>query len=122
MTEQQKKSINISIDEGKEFFAHELSINFSPTQFIMDFRNVTPRTDPRSREVPLLRMRHNLVMVDPWHAKKIHELLGKMLEEYEKQFGGIELPKALKMHEKKMKNNQSKPKASTKEIMPDYFG
>ena len=69
------KKINVSINEGKEFFAHEASINFNPMQFILDFRSVTPRVDPRSREAPTIVMRHNVVMLDPYHVQQFHNLL-----------------------------------------------
>ncbi len=72
------KKINLSISEGKAFFSHEASINFSPAQFIFDFRCITPRIDPRSTEAPNINIEHNVIMVDPFHAKKVHELLGKM--------------------------------------------
>ena len=54
----EQKKINISINEGMEFFAHELSVNFNPTQFIFDFKCITPRVDPRSKEVPHLNIKH----------------------------------------------------------------
>lgn len=118
---EQKKQINMGIDNGKEFFAHEMSINFNPTQFIFDFRCVTPRSDPRSKEIPFVSLRHNVVMVEPFHAKRILEVLSHMVQEYEKQFGKIEKPKPVKAYEKNMKK-QAKQTKATKETMPSYFG
>ena len=119
---EQKKQINMSIDNGTEFFAHELSINFSPAQFIFDFRSVTPRQDPRTREVPLVHMKHNIIMVDPFHAKRILEVLTNVVGKYEKNFGKIEKPKAMQKHEKNMKKLATSMPKETKESMPNYFG
>jgi len=113
-----EKKINLSISEGKAFFSHEASINFTPTQFVMDYRSITPRIDPRSNDAPTISIEHNVVIVDPYHAKKIHELLGKMLDKFEKDFGKIEKTKAMKIMEKR---RQDKKEHSTK-TTPNYFG
>ena len=115
-----ERKVNLSIKEGDAFYAHEASINFSPTQFILDFRCVTPRVDPRSNEAPTLHMAHNVLMVDPYHATKIHELLGTMIKKYEKEFGKIDKTKAMKIVDKK-KKNQIENKGETK-VAPSYFG
>jgi len=111
----EKKRINLSINDGSAFFAHELSINFNPMQFIFDFKNVTPRIDPRSRERSTLCMVHNVVMADPYHAKQILELLSDVVAKYEKEFGKIEKPKAIKALEKKAKKESAKESSDLKE-------
>lgn len=121
MTEQPKK-INLGIQDGNEFFAHELSVNYNPTQFIFDFRCVTPRSDPRSKDNPFLSIKHNVVLVDTHHAKRILEVLQNVVSQYEKQFGKIEKPKALKMLEKKAKKSKKEDKKTTKEVIPSYLG
>ena len=121
MTEQPKK-INLGIQDGNEFFAHELSVNYNPTQFIFDFRCVTPRSDPRSKETPFISIKHNVVLVDTHHAKRILEVLTNVVNQYEKQFGKIEKPKALKAIEKKAKKAKNANKKSTKETIPSYLG
>jgi hypothetical protein len=118
--QQQKKSINMGIDDGEEFFAHETSINFNPTQFILDFRCITPRIDPRSSQVPFVHLKHNLVMVDPWHAKEILRVLTNSLENYEKQFGKIEQPKAVKKFLDKQK--KAVKETTEKTQTPSYLG
>ena len=114
------KKLNIGINDGNEFFAHEVSMNFNPIQFILDFKCITPRVDPRTKENPMLMIRHNVVMVDAFHAKKIHEMLGEVIKKYEEQHGRIETPKAIKKAEKKSKTKEKK-KDSTKTI-PSYLG
>jgi hypothetical protein len=124
------KNINMTIKEGDSFFSHEVSINFSPMNFILDFKNITPRVDPRSNEGLVLHMEHNVVIVDPYHAKKIYELLGKVIGDYEKDLGKIEIPKAVQKHEENMKKNlkaagkksAKESKDSKKTMSPSYFG
>lgn len=115
------KKINFSINEGESFFAHEISVSFNPTQFIFDFKCITPRVDPRSNEGQVLNIKHNVVMMDTHHAKKFMNFLKARIDDYEKEFGKVEVPKVLKQLEKKQKN---KPKKSgVKKIeAPQYFG
>ena len=116
------KKINLGIQDGHEFFAHELSVHFNPTQFIFDFRSVTPRNDPRSKDAPFISIRHNVVLSEPYHAKRIYEVLGNVIKQYEEQFGKIEKPKAIEKYEKKMKKAVKDNKKSTKETVPSYLG
>ena len=124
--EQERKKINMNITDGDSFFAHEVSINYNPMQFILDFKNVTPRVDPRSQGGNLvLCMKHNVIMVDPFHAKKIVQLFSEVIDKYEKEFGKIETPSQIKQIEKKRKklnkDNKGK-KMTTKADIPTYFG
>ena len=116
----EKKSINIGIDDGKEFFAHETSVNFNPTQFIFDFRCITPRIDPRSKETPFISLKHNVIMVDPWHAKEIMRILANAVQRFEQQFGKVEQPKAVKQYLKKAKKQQKEEPQKTQ--TPSYLG
>jgi len=118
MPEEQK--INMNISDGNAYFAHELSINFNPTQFIFDFKNVTPRVDPRSREKASISLMHNVIMVDPYHAKQIYNLMEKIIKKYENEYGKIEKPESMKRFEKKHKKKMKK--SDTKTDAPTYFG
>lgn len=94
---------NLSFDDGDIFFCHEMSANFNPTQFVLDFKSVVPLVDPRSKDMPLIRMKHNVVLVEPYHIKMVIELLNKRVKDYEKAFGVIEKPKAVTICEKENK-------------------
>ncbi|MEE9525696.1 MAG: DUF3467 domain-containing protein [Candidatus Woesearchaeota archaeon] len=118
MTE--KKPINMSIDDGKEFFAHELSVNFNPTQFTFDFRCITPRTDPRANEGPVVAIKHNLIMTDPWHTKEILRVLNTVVGKYEEKFGEIKEPDAVKKYKKEAAKQQKEKPEETK--APSYLG
>ena len=122
MEEEQKDSINLAISDSEPFFAHEMSINFNPMQFILDFRCITPRNDPRTKGGrPSLHLKHNVVMVEPWHMVQVRELFNRMIEAYEKEFGKIKKPKAVEMFEKKHKK-PAESKESGKTEAPSYFG
>jgi len=114
----EKRKMNVNIRDGQVFFAHETAVNFNPTQFIFDFKCVTPRIDVRSKEAPTIAIDHNVVIVEPYHVKRISELLNKIVKKYEKEFGKIEKPKALEKLEKKKKTK----KDVKEKVIPSYFG
>lgn len=116
---EEKKKVNVNIRDGQVFFAHETAVNFNPTQIIFDFKCITPRIDLRSKEGAFVTIDHNVVITEPYHAKKISELLSKVVKNYEKEFGKIEKPKALEKMEKKRKKEKGK---SEKKQAPSYFG
>jgi hypothetical protein len=115
----EQKNLNVSVNEGDAFFCHELSINYNPMQFILDFKQVTPRVDMRSKQGPVINIKHNVVMLDPYHAKRMLELLSKVVSDFEKDFGKINKPKSIEKMEKKMKATQGDKKTIA---APTYFG
>ena len=115
-----EKGINLVIKDGDEFFSHETSVHFTPLQFIFDFKCVTPRIDPRGKDKPTFHMRHNVVMLDPYHAKQMINILHAAVENYEKKFGKINKPKAISKLEKKSKSKKAVKK--DKKVVPNYLG
>ena len=115
----EKQKINMSIMDGDAFFSHETSINFSPTQFIFDFRSITPRIDARSTGATIA-LKHNVIMVEPYHAKQFFNVLSKVIKKYESEFGKIEKPASIQKLEKKKKNKKTKEDKTIKS--PNYFG
>ena len=109
--------INININDGEPFFSHEVTINFTPTQLTLDFKCITPRNDPRSKK-PSFQLKHNVVMMEPWHVKNLLAVMKAVVDRYEKEFGKIKKPKALEVAEKKKKS----PATPEKVEMPSYFG
>ena len=116
MTEQEP--INLNIVDGEAFFAHEVSVNFTPTQFMFDFKCITPRNDPRTKSRASFLMKHNVIMVEPWHAKAVVQVLANVINKYEEEFGKITKPKAVTLAEKKHKKQSKKKPGET----PSYFG
>lgn len=119
MAEVHTEPVNLSIVDGDPFFAHEVTVNFTPTQFTFDFKCITPRTDPRSQGRASFLLKHNVVMLDPWHAKAVLQVLQNVVKKYEDEYGRIEKPKSIKEAEKKQK--EMLKKAKTPET-PSYLG
>jgi CRISPR/Cas system-associated endonuclease Cas3-HD len=67
----------------------------------------------------VISIKHNVVMLDPYHAKKMLELFAKVVNDYEKDFGKITKPKAIEKMEKKL---AEKGEDVAKAIVPTYFG
>ena len=112
------EQVNLNIVEGDAFFAHEVSINYNPTQITMDFKCITPRVDPRAKK-PSFQLKHNVVMIEPWHAKALLTLLNDVVKKYEKDFGKINKPKAITKAEKIRKASQD---SKVPEAAPTYMG
>ena len=117
----QEGKINLNISDGDAFYAHQASINFNPTMIFLDFKNVTPRIDDRAPSKATLFLKHNVVMLEPYHAKLFRDLLDKVITDYEKEFGKVEKPKPLQMLEKKHKGAKKKAKDAKLDV-PNYFG
>ncbi len=110
--------ITMNVIDGDAFFAHELTMNFTPTQFTLDFKNITPRTDPRNKDHPSFTLKHNVIMLEPWHAKAMNSILNNVIAKYEQEYGKIKKPATLVKAEKK----QKKTSPSLPSDEPTYFG
>jgi hypothetical protein len=113
------EEVNVSINDGEPFFAHEVSINFTPTQFTLDFKCITPRNDMRSKSGASFLLKHNVVMMDIWHAKAFIQVFQNVVGKYEETFGSIKKPKAL---EKAEKSQKEASKQVGKTESPSYLG
>lgn len=117
---EEKEQISLSINDGEPFFAHEMSVNYTPTQITLDFKCITPRNDPRSKKASFL-LKHNVIMLEPWHAKSVIEVLGNVIKKYESDFGKITKPKAIDTAEKKQ-SKMLKETKTKKTDTPSYLG
>jgi hypothetical protein len=117
---EQQERINFSINEGDAFYAHQASINFNPNMIFFDFKSVTPRVDERNQTQATIVLKHNVVMLDPYHVLLFKNLLDKVIKDYQKEFGKIQKPNSIKIMEKKGKKISSinKEKIET----PTYLG
>ncbi len=115
-----KEPINIQIIDGEPFFAHEMTANFTPTQFSFDFKCITPRVDPRSKK-PSFLLKHNVIMVEPYHAKMVLSVLSNVIKKYEEEYGAIKKPKPVETAEKRQKKAIAAAKDTASET-PTYLG
>ncbi len=113
-------NVKFDIQDGGDFFAHETSVQYSPTQFILDFKSITPRVDPRANDGMVYSLKHNVVLVDPYHATQLLELMTRVIKRYEKEFGKITKPKSVQIMEKKSQK-QTKPVVEETKS-PQYLG
>ncbi|MCM2324832.1 MAG: DUF3467 domain-containing protein [Candidatus Woesearchaeota archaeon] len=112
-----ERKVKFDIENGSSFFADEIGVIHNPLRIILDFRSITPRVDVRNQEYQPLVLRHNVVLMDPFIAKQLLDMLSQNIKNYEKQFGKIEEPKAIKKMQKKT-TKKKEPEAES----PTYFG
>jgi len=112
MVEQQ---VNVDVNPGQDFFAEQISVSHSPVRFVVDFVKSTPRIDPGAQTTRLLTT-HSVIMLDPYLAKEFLSVLTDNVGKYEKKFGKIEKPDALKKFEKEAHKHGGKA------VKQDYFG
>ena len=114
-----ENKISVSINDGRSFYADEVSITNGPTRVVLDFKVSTPRVDIRAKKGPIpVVIEHNTVQLDVHLAKRVYELLGEHLQKYEEKFGEITLPKAL---EQAREEHEAEVTSTDKE-KPRYFG
>lgn len=117
-----EQKANINIDDGEAFFSNETSISHNPMQFVLDFKQITPRIDMRSQNMPQFKLKHNVVLLDPLHAKQVSEMLSKAVKEFEGKFGKIDVEKAMKKMQPPVKKGKQKEKIAEAPRAPSYFG
>ncbi len=116
--EKEAKQINIRVKDGDPFLAHETTINYNPTEFILDFKCVTPVQEVNQQS---LFIKHEVVLLSPWHAKSFLAAVEKVVKDYEKKFGEIKKPAELEKAEKMMKKQQKEAAQATGQV-ENYFG
>jgi len=118
--EKQEKQINLNINDGDSFYSNEISINFNPSNFFLDFKNISPRIDPRNQSGATFHLKHNVVLIDPYTFKQTVSLMNETLQRYEKEFGKIEKSKLIEKLEKQQKKSESMVKKGGS--IPAYLG
>ncbi|MEK6955615.1 MAG: DUF3467 domain-containing protein [Nanoarchaeota archaeon] len=119
----EEKQLNVRIKDGDQFFANEIGLNFTPTEIVLDFKCISNIHDIENHRALLLR--HNPVILTPYHAKSFLEVLTKAVNDYEKRFGEIKKPKEIdkaeKIMQKQKDDNKSREKDNTNDDVT-YFG
>ena len=67
-------------------------------------------------------MKHNVVMVEPWHAKMILAVLNNVIKKYEDEYGTIKKPKSVEIAEKKQKKAMKAVQSAGQTEAPSYLG
>jgi hypothetical protein len=81
--QQQRLNIELGEKEAEGTYANLGLITHSPTEIVIDFARVMPRT-------PKARVLARIIMT-PMHAKLLHQALGDNLKKFENQFGEIKV-------------------------------
>ena len=68
---EEKKRVNMNIDQNKEvFYSNNLAVFNNPTEFILDFTQVTPRIDlVQNKQMITYVVKHNAIVLEPAQAK-----------------------------------------------------
>ncbi len=98
--------VNLRIKDSEQFYSNEASINFNPNEFVIDFKCLTHLHDLGDHRSVFLR--HNIVLINPFHAKAFLVMLDKAIKQYEQNFGEIKKPDAIKKAEKLVKKQKDK--------------
>jgi len=93
-----EKRINVSIDHSDPtFFCDRVVVSHSPTKFILDFTQTSPRFDFNGENLQeALVVKHRTIMLDPMVAKDFLSALHENVAKFEKAFKKIEVPKQKK--------------------------
>jgi hypothetical protein len=85
-------------EEG--FYTNSISIIYNPSKFVLDFKQITPRIEKiQGKEQQIFTTNHKIILIDPQFAKVFLETLKTSIENYEKKFGKIGMPKKKKKPE-----------------------
>lgn len=97
-----KEPTKIVIDNSnKSFFTDNVSVLHNENNFIIDFKQTTPRMDfVHDKQDISFVTTHNTVVMNPAMAKSLKEVLQDSIEKYEKQFSEIKMPKKKKADKK----------------------
>ena len=118
--ETKESTLNVRIKDGDQFYANETSINFGPLEFVLDFKCSNHVQDMPDHKGLLIR--HNPVILSPFHAKSLLGVLTNSLKNYEEKFGEIKKPVELQKAEKMIKKEQSKVVKEKPKSSDTFFG
>lgn len=82
-TSEEKLDIQLNAEIAKGVYANLAVINYSPTEFVVDFVSVMPGVPKASV--------NSRVILAPEHAKRLVLALANNLERYEERFGEIDI-------------------------------
>lgn len=90
-----EKKVNVVMDNSNNaFYASQVTVHHSSTDFCLDFGQLTPRTNftPEGGEISYVN-KHETILLHPVMAKQMYSILGTQIEKFEKDNGAIVIPK-----------------------------
>ncbi|MEW6194452.1 MAG: DUF3467 domain-containing protein [Bacteroidota bacterium] len=72
-------------------YSNRTTITSSPFDFIMDFKLIVPKTGPDGGKPEIEEFKSVVVAMSPQHFKSFLNIAQKQLQNYEEQFGEINL-------------------------------
>jgi len=112
--------VKVRIKDGNQFYSNEISVNVSPNEFVLDFKCISQIQDIQNHSA--LFIKHNPIIITPFHAKNLTELLTRAIKDYEKKFSKIEKSKAIQKAEKLIEKKEKETKAPVLQKPENYFG
>lgn len=109
------QQVNVEVQNGTEFFADQVSVSHNPLRFVIDYTRTAPRIDGSNTSQPRLVMSHNVILMDPYLAVEFMNVLKDNIAKFEKRYGKITRPAALKKIEEESRKGR-------KEARQEYFG
>lgn len=100
------------------FLSNLQTISHNPERFVLDFKCASPQFG--MGQARYLFIHHKTILIDPYKAKIFNNALTENIARYEKQYGKIELPKAVIKASKDYREDTTN--SEKKETMPDYLG
>lgn len=99
-----KKNVrNVEINYGvAAFYTDSMAVIHTSDKFVIDFRQTIPKLDQieNSRQETIY-VEHNSVVMNPYIAKMLMNLLKDNIEKYEKKFGEIKIVESKSEKEEK---------------------
>ncbi|OYT43076.1 MAG: hypothetical protein B6U88_01935 [Candidatus Aenigmarchaeota archaeon ex4484_56] len=100
MVEDKKETMK---DGMEAFYSNNLAVFHNPTEFILDFTQITPRIDiVGGKQIVSYITKHNAVVLEPTQAKIFLKLLKENIDKYEKKYGKIKIPEGEKSERKSL--------------------
>lgn len=95
-------------------FCNQMTVSHSATEFFLDFRLVYPQFAPDNTQTAMVL--HRTVLFEPYHLKEVLGVIQDNIDRYEKEYGKIKIPEAVKKAKKKAKSRVITSSA------PEYMG
>ena len=113
----EKQSIQaINQFDKHAFLANHFTASHEPEKFILDFKNIHPEFTPDNQA--MLNIIHRVIIMDPYFAKTVLNVLDENIKKFEQKYGKIKKPESVEKAEKQPLS----PKEKATSTKPNYLG